>query len=158
MPQNTSSAVARSTDRGNRSHIASTSRWKCIVPFGDPVVPEVNAIRATSSCAVSHPSSSAGLPAASASSDPGRAPPTLPSPSSNHSTCVSTGHCAWAAISSSASRASHNAADTCAFSITGASSRARSSGIVATAISPHFTTASQLAAIIGEFGPRSSTR
>ena len=29
------------------------SRWKCIVPFGSPVVPDVNAIRQTSSLAVS---------------------------------------------------------------------------------------------------------
>ena len=35
------------------SHIAITSRWKCIVPFGRPVVPEVKAISTTSSAAVS---------------------------------------------------------------------------------------------------------
>ena len=39
--------------RGKQSQIASTSRWKCIVPFGSPVVPEVKAIRQTSSAAVS---------------------------------------------------------------------------------------------------------
>ena len=39
-------------ERGKQSHIAITSRWKCIVPFGLPVVPEVKAISATSSAAV----------------------------------------------------------------------------------------------------------
>ena len=39
-------------ERGKQSHIATTSRWKCIVPFGLPVVPEVKAISATSSAAV----------------------------------------------------------------------------------------------------------
>ena len=38
---------------GKQSPIASTSRWKCMVAFGLPVVPEVNAIRQTSSAAVS---------------------------------------------------------------------------------------------------------
>ena len=38
------------------------------------------------------------------------------------------------------------------------SSFARSSGIVATAIAPALITANQHAAIIGVFGPRSSTR
>ena len=158
VPQKTSSACVRSTDRGNRSHIASTSRWTCIVPLGWPVVPEVKAISATSSCAVSQPAKLAGLAAARASSEPARAPPTVPSPSSNHSTCASDGHSACARRISSARRASHSAAVTRARSITGTSSRARSSGIVATATSPHLTTASQHAAIIGEFGPRSSTR
>ena len=34
---------------GHASHMASTSRWKCMVPLGLPVVPLVNAIRHTSS-------------------------------------------------------------------------------------------------------------
>ncbi len=33
--------------------LASMSRWKCMVPFGSPVVPDVKAIRQTSSLAVS---------------------------------------------------------------------------------------------------------
>ena len=34
---------------GHASHMASTSRWKCMVPLGLPVVPLVKAIRHTSS-------------------------------------------------------------------------------------------------------------
>ena len=53
LPMKRSSAVARSTCGGQQAHAAITSRWKCIVPLGWPVVPEVNAIRQTSSSAVS---------------------------------------------------------------------------------------------------------
>ena len=49
VPVNTSSGVGRSTWRENVSHTASTSRCRCIVAFGRPVVPDVNASRATSS-------------------------------------------------------------------------------------------------------------
>ena len=52
-PVKRSSASRCSDVRGEQSQIASTSRWKCIVPFGSPVVPDVNAISATSSAAVS---------------------------------------------------------------------------------------------------------
>ena len=48
--------------------MAMTSRWKCIVAFGFPVVPEVKAIRATSSAAVSQFLKLADLPAAAVSS------------------------------------------------------------------------------------------
>ena len=53
VPVKTSSAVGRSTCCENVSALASTSRWKCMVAFGRPVVPEVNASSATSSAAVS---------------------------------------------------------------------------------------------------------
>ena len=53
VPQKTSSRVGFRHERGNASHIAITSRWKCMQPFGCPVVPEVKAISATSSSAVS---------------------------------------------------------------------------------------------------------
>src|SRR5688572_28745202 len=52
VPTKMSSLCALRIERGKRSHIATTSRWKCIVPLGLPVVPEVNAISATSSAAV----------------------------------------------------------------------------------------------------------
>ena len=50
------------TCAAKQSQIASTSRWKCIVPFGSPVVPEVKAIRQTSSAAVSTAAKVAGWP------------------------------------------------------------------------------------------------
>ena len=53
LPMKTSSAAGWSIERGKQSQIAITSRWKCMVPLGLPVVPEVNAISATSSFAVS---------------------------------------------------------------------------------------------------------
>jgi len=53
LPQKTSSADARSTFLPNVSHVAAMSRWKCIAAFGLPVVPDVNAIIATSSACVS---------------------------------------------------------------------------------------------------------
>ncbi len=40
-PMKMSSLRGRTISRENVSHIASTSRWKCIVPFGRPVVPLV---------------------------------------------------------------------------------------------------------------------
>src|SRR2546426_7535001 len=53
LPQKISSAAGMRQERGKQSHIAITSRWKCTVPLGLPVVPEVKAISATSSAAVS---------------------------------------------------------------------------------------------------------
>ena len=50
------------------SHIAITSRWKCIVAFGSPVVPDVNASMQTSSRAVGTFANVAGRVAQSASS------------------------------------------------------------------------------------------
>ena len=52
-PMKISSLTGFRQERGKQSHIAITSRWKCIVPFGLPVVPEVKAISATSSADVS---------------------------------------------------------------------------------------------------------
>ena len=54
------------------SQMASTSRWKCIVPFAWPVVPEVKAMSAVSSARVSALVNVAGLPAMSRSSEPAR--------------------------------------------------------------------------------------
>ena len=53
LPMKMSSAVGRSTCGGQQAQAAITSRWKCIVPLGWPVVPEVKAIRQVSSAAVS---------------------------------------------------------------------------------------------------------
>ena len=52
VPQTMSSLYIRMTERGKQSHMAITSRWKCTVPFGLPVVPEVKAMSAGSSAAV----------------------------------------------------------------------------------------------------------
>ena len=70
LPMKTSSRVARSTCGGQQAAAAITSRWKCSVPFGTPVVPEVKAISATSSLAVATVSKCAGLAAARASRSP----------------------------------------------------------------------------------------
>ena len=53
VPQTMSLASSLSVERGKQSQIAITSRWKCIVPLGLPVVPDVNAMRQMSSRAVS---------------------------------------------------------------------------------------------------------
>ena len=53
LPMKTSCAVACRQCGGQQRQMASTSRWKCIVPLGWPVVPEVKAISAQSSLAVS---------------------------------------------------------------------------------------------------------
>ena len=52
LPMNTSSGRGRSTWRGQQAQAAITSRWKCIVALGWPVVPEVKANRQLSSAAV----------------------------------------------------------------------------------------------------------
>ena len=52
VPQTMSSFAILMTERGKQSHMAITSRWKCTVPFGLPVVPEVKAMSAGSSAAV----------------------------------------------------------------------------------------------------------
>ena len=70
-PRNTSSMLGMMTWRGVVSQIASRSRWKCTVPLAAPVVPEVKAISATSSAAVSQAAKPATLPAISASIEPG---------------------------------------------------------------------------------------
>jgi hypothetical protein len=147
----TSPAAGRSTCGGQQRHIAITSWWKCIVAFGSPVVPEVNASRQVSSAAVS--TAANGRPwraiAASRLSD---------SEALKYLTRASVWQRARADSSSSASRASHSACVTCAFAITCTSSFVRNSGIVVTAIAPAFITPNQQAASIGLFGARSSTR
>ena len=72
VPVKTSSVCALQDERGKQSQIASTSRWKCIVPFGWPVVPEVKAISATSSAAVGTLANASGCRSASASSESAR--------------------------------------------------------------------------------------
>ncbi len=52
LPMKMSSGFGRSTCGGQQAQAAITSRWKCIVPLGVPVVPEVKAIRQVSSAAV----------------------------------------------------------------------------------------------------------
>ena len=153
VPQKTSSDCGRSTCRGNRSHIATMSRWKCIVPFGVPVVPEVNAISATSSCAVSQAAKRVGISVRWVSSASG-----APLPSLKNIACFSDGVSRISVSSSLRSAMSHRAAATFALATTGARSFARSSGIVGTATSPALIVASRQAAIIGLFVPRSSTR
>ena len=54
VPVNTSSGTAAARARRRCRQIASTSRWKCIVAFGLPVVPEVKASIATSSAGGLH--------------------------------------------------------------------------------------------------------
>ena len=53
LPMNTSSARGRSTCGEKQAQAAITSRWKCIVASGLPVVPLVKASRQTSFTAVS---------------------------------------------------------------------------------------------------------
>ena len=54
-------ATARRPIAGKQSQIAITSRWKCIVPFALPVVPDVNAMSTVSSAAVSQFANVAGF-------------------------------------------------------------------------------------------------
>ena len=115
------------------------------------MVPEVNAISATSSAAVSTLRNVAGWRAASASSESGAS-------SYQYLICPSVGQPGSAAVSSCARRRSHSAWVTSALLTMSVSSLARNSGMVATATPPALITANQLAAIIGLFGPRSSTR
>ena len=151
LPVKRSSGTARSVERGKQSQTAIRSRWKCIVPLGLPVVPDVNAISATSSAAVSTAANDEGLPASRASSPSAADVP-------NSAIDVSVGHCGRAASSSAASRASHSACVIAALVTMSVSSRARSSGIDPTAMPPAFMTANQHAACIGLFGARKSTR
>ena len=151
VPTNTSSGVGANDDGGNVSQIASTSRWKCIVPFGRPVVPDVNAIMQTSSEAVSTLSNVSRCFFIRADKLSGRS-------SCESTTVVSVGHDGRAASSSSISRASQIACVISAAVMTSTSSLARSSGIVVTTTQPAFTTPSQHAAITSLLKPRSSTR
>jgi hypothetical protein len=148
VPVNTSSGPGCSTRAENVSAIASTSRWKCMVALGRPVVPEVNAISATSSAAVSAAVKPSGLASASAVRSPG-----CPLP------YRTTGSPGISALSrSQVNRWSQSASAGRAISAMAASSPARSSGIVVTATAPALITPAQHATSQGLFGPRSSTR
>ena len=151
LPMNTSSGAGLSTWRGQQAQAAIRSRWKCIVPLGWPVVPEVNAITQVSSAAVRTVSNVAGFVAATVSSASGAPPP-------NCITRTNVGQSGRASASSSARRTSHSACVTWAFTTICVNSLARSSGMLPTAMPPALTTANQQAASIGEFGLRSSTR
>jgi hypothetical protein len=70
VPVNTSSGLAASTCRPNVSLMASTSRWKCMVALGLPVVPDVVASSATSSAAVATAAKLPLLPAQRSASSP----------------------------------------------------------------------------------------
>ena len=149
VPMNTSSAVGFSTCLENVSALASTSRWKCIVAFGRPVVPDVNASRATSSAAVStssnvdRPSVGQEIEVAAGLRRRTRRP-RMPGMS--------------APTRSSRKRWSHSARSTAAISATVRSSPGRSSGIVVTTTAPALSTPNQQATNHGLFGPRSRTR
>ncbi len=147
VPANTSSVVGRSRKRENVSAFASTSRWKCMVAFGRPVVPEVNASSATSSAAVRTASKLVGCAAArrvrSSSASPPKAMTGMPSA---------------AASRSSRNRWSHSATVVRAISWMVRSSPARSSGMVVTTTAPALSAPNQHAVSQGLFGPRSSTR
>ena len=151
VPTNTSSGAGANDEGGNVSQIASTSRWKCIVPFGRPVVPDVNAIMHTSSDAVSASANATGLRADSAASP-------VPRSSCENTTVPSVGQAGSAFCSSSLRRRSQTACVIRAAWMTSVSSFARSSGIVVTTTQPAFTTASQHAAMTSLLKPRSRTR
>lgn len=150
-PTTMSSGVERSTWCGHAPQAASTSRWLCTGALGCPVVPDVKAMSAMSSAAVGQAGSGAQPAARTSRSSAAGAV-------WKGTMARSTGCCACAACSSSSRRPSHSAAAGWARSITSDSSRARSSGMVATAIRPACTTASQASAISGVLPPRSSTR
>ncbi len=52
LPMNTSSGAGRSMCGGQQAQMAITSRWKCMVALGTPVVPEVKPKMQVSSAAV----------------------------------------------------------------------------------------------------------
>ncbi len=147
LPANTSSATGLRTCREKVSAIASTSRWKCVQPLGLPVVPDVKAIRATSSAAVgtaSNGPSGAGRRSRSSRESPPYVAMRRPGTS--------------AFTRSSTQRMSHRACRTSASAQTVASSCGRCWASTVTATAPAFSTASQQAASQGVVGPRSSTR
>ena len=147
VPVNTSSGDGRSTWREKVSQIASTSRWKCMVAFGRPVVPEVKASSATSSEEVATSSYDAGLSAVSSDSPVEPPNDTTRTPRSPASPSVP-----------DRNRSSTSARSIRAISWIVASSPGRSSGIVVTATAPVFSTPNQQAVSHWLLGPRSSTR
>src|SRR5712664_1344838 len=151
VPQKMSSLPTLRQERGKQSHIAITSRWKCIVPFGLPVVPEVKAISATSSAAVGTLVKLSGCLSERVSSESGAS-------SYQNFTFCRLGHRGNAVLSSPSRCLSHSACEISALVTISVSSFARNSGIVATQTPHAFITANQHAAIIGLFGPRSEER
>ncbi len=147
----TSSGRGRSTCGGQQAQIAITSRWKCMVALGTPVVPEVKASRQVSSAAVSTLTKAADWRAIAASRPSGEV-------SLKQRMRTGMSACPTASRSASASRASHRAKPISPLARICPSSLARSSGMVVTAIAPTFITANQQAASIGLLGARSSTR
>ena len=71
----TSSGASRRAWRPNVLSIDRMSRWKCIVIFGTPVLPDVGASSATSSAAVATLVNSPDLAAARAVRSSGASPP-----------------------------------------------------------------------------------
>ena len=119
-----------------------------MVAFGRPVVPEVNASRATSSDGGRDVVVRRRLVRPSASANPAEPPNgTTRTPSSAASSSVP-----------SRNRSSTSARSIRAISWIVASSPGRSSGIVVTATAPVFSTPNQQAVSHGLLGPRSSTR
>ena len=118
-----------------------------MVALGLPVVPEVNAIMATSSAAVATEAKSPGFWPARLVRSPGWSPP-----------YGTTGRSGRPVVRSQVKRWSHRARVGLAISPMVASSVARSSGMVETVTAPALTTPSQQATSHGLFGPRSSTR
>ncbi len=153
-----SSGVARNTWRGQVSQAAIRSRWVCTAALGLPVVPEVKASSAMSSALVGQGVMVSLVRRAMASSESGRATVASPVLKRHSGRVAVSGFCASAALSSSCSFTSHRAAEGLALSMIAFNSVARSSGIVATAISPLCTTASQASPMATELPPRSSTR
>ncbi len=163
LPAKRSSGRGPSTCAEKVSAMASTSRWKCMQPLGRPVVPEVNAISATSSAAVS--AAGNGVPGAA----PVRVPPSAPArvPPSARADRSSGASPPYVAIRSpgtsalarsSTARTSHSACRTRAISQIARNSCGRCWASTVTATAPAFSTASQQAASQGVVGPRSSTR
>ncbi len=159
VPQNTSSLCVFRMERGKQSHIATTSRWKCMAPLGAPApgakagspAPDVKAISATSSAEVATLVNHSGWRRTSESSESSAS-------SSQYLVFFRVGHVDDASVSSGSKRLSHSAWVIPAFAIASASSFAPSSGPAVTQTPPAFITANQHATIIGLFGPRSSTR
>lgn len=150
LPVNTSSAEGRNTCAEKVSAMASRSRWRCIQPLGRPVVPEVNAMSATSSAAVST-ARYGPEPECAAASRVRSAGPFPPN-------SVTRRPVTPASARSAVDRASHRAWPIRASEQMVASSLARACASTVTAIAPAFMTASQQAASQGVVGPRSSTR
>jgi hypothetical protein len=156
VPMKMSSLVGRRMWRGKQSAQARMSRCVCIVPLPRPVLPEVKAMMAMSSAAVSQFTNVADLPCMSDS----RASVAFElkwitrvffrgDPSSwLRNAC-------WHSV---AFRVSQSASVICALSAIAISSRQRSSGAVFTATPPALMTANQQATSRGEFGARNSTR